>query len=572
MTNDNLKKTMGREWQKVRKSFHYPQLPQPKLVQDNTNGSMDIKNLEVTVSEPFIRGFEEHGIPPEESLNEVLTHELTHFMKFPGNVLNVLRLQKAGKGVADGNKISELRSAFTEAQTNIYMLNERQHPATAKMRKAYGLPEGDAFGRLMYGLYQEVSGQDLGIEPKEKSLVEKVKGALGIRPTDEERTLIERLKDIDYTDKSREVDNFRRFAQVLKDYQPPQQDNKQNGEGQGQGSGQGQGDGQGKTCEGSGNGLEGFSDNEIREGLKQFAQECSNPQEYEEIVRQVLNEGEEQGSPGQQGQPSQVMGKRAGSGRGVTQLADNFYTALAEKHAIPISKKPMHKNGTLYPYSHTGFEVGDPITEVDAFSTPGILPGITKKWVRKEGEVYGDNEAVPDSFLIIDNSPSMFAPTGDKVIAPTQRTYQHIVGATAISNAYLLNGSRVAVYSFGSNDHLTNPTRDREVVHRELRRYSSDGGTTFNPRFLEGVLRDSEGEYDISVISDMDIRNLDRFISTVLEIPQTHRVHLLYTENNGYVGKLRQSFGNRENVAILPLTCEGDIQKITMGELQKSVK
>ena len=47
----------------------------------------------------------------------------------------------------------------------------------------------------------------------------------------------------------------------------------------------------------------------------------------------------------------------------------------------------MHKNGTLYPYSHTGFEVGDPITEVDAFSTPGILPGITKKWVRKEGEV-----------------------------------------------------------------------------------------------------------------------------------------------------------------------------------------
>ena len=166
----------------------------------------------------------------------------------------------------------------------------------------------------------------------------------------------------------------------------------------------------------------------------------------------------------------------------------------------------------------------------------------------------------------------MFAPTGDKVIAPTQRTYQHIVGATAISNAYLLNGSRVAVYSFGSNDHLTNPTRDREVVHRELRRYSSDGGTTFNPRFLEGVLRDSEGEYDISVISDMDIRNLDRFISTVLEIPQTHRVHLLYTENNGYVGKLRESFGNKENVAILPLTCERDIQQITMGELQKSVK
>ena len=565
---------MGREWQKVRKSFHYPQLPHPKLVEDESNGSMDIKNLEVTVSEPFIKGFEEHGIPPEESLNEVLTHELTHFMKFPGSVLNVLRLQKSAQGIADGHKVSELRSAFTEAQTNIYMLNERKHPATAKMRKAYGLPEGDSFGRLMYGLYQEVSGQDLGVEPKERSLTEKVKGALGIRPSDEERSLIEKLKDIDYTSKARETDNFRRFAQVLKDYQPPQQDNKQGEgqDGQGEGQSQGKGDGQGKPCQGSGNGLEGFTDNQVREGLKQFAQECSNPQEYEEVVRQVLNEGEEQESSGQQGQPTHAMGKRAGSGRGITQLADNFYTALAEKHAIPIRKKPMHKNGTLYPYSHTSFEVGDPITEVDAFSTPGILPGITKKWVKKEGEVYGDNESVPDSFLVIDNSPSMFMPTGNEVIAPSRRIYQHIVGATAISNAYLLNGSRVAVYSFGSNDHLTNPTKDREAVHRELRRYSSDGGTTFNPRFLEGVLRESEGEYDISIISDMDIRNLDRFVNAVLGIPQTHRVHLLYTENNSYVGKLRQSFGNRENVAILPLTCERDIQQITMGELQKSVK
>ena len=40
-------------------------------------------------------------------------------------------------------------------------------------------------------------------------------------------------------------------------------------------------------------------------------------------------------------------------------LADNFYTALAEKYRIPIRKKQMHKNGSLYPHSHTPFEVGD---------------------------------------------------------------------------------------------------------------------------------------------------------------------------------------------------------------------
>ena len=559
MTDENLKQIMEREWQKVRMSFHYPQLPQPRLVEDESNGTMDIKSLEVTVSEPFIKGFEEHGITPEESLNEVLTHELTHFMKFPGNVLNILKLQKSAQGIASPEIISRLRTDYTEAQTRLdMMIGKNPHPSAYKMAKvcvAQGVQPSPS-GNIMWGLYQEISGQDFGVELNKQ-----------------EKGLVGKLKDIDYTNKAQETDNFRRFAQVLKDYQPPQdQDKKDEDDGQeGKGKSQEQVSGQGKPC--SGNGLDGFSDNQIREGLKQFAQECSNPQEYEEVVRQVLNEGEEQGSQGQeQAQPSQAMEKRAGSGRGITQLADNFYTALAEKHAIPISKKPVHKNGTLYPYSHTSFEVGDPITDVDAFSTPGILPGITKKWVKKEGEVYGDNEAVPDSFLIIDNSPSMFMPNGNEVIAPSKRTYQHIVGATAISNAYLLNGSRVAVYSFGSNDHLTNPTKDREAVHRELRRYSSDGGTTFNSRFLEGVLKDSEGEYDISVVSDMDIRNLGGFIDTVLGIPQTHRVHLLYTENNGYVGKLRESFGSRENVAILPLTCESDIQKITMGELKKSVK
>jgi len=147
MTKQNLKQKMEKEWQDVRKRFHYPQLPQPELVDDLSNGMIDIKSLEIKVSEPFIKGFEEHRIEHEESLNEVLTHELTHFMKYPGSVLNVLRLQKSAQDLADENKVTSLRTAFTEAQTNIYMTNEIKHPATAKMRKAYGLEEEDSFGK-----------------------------------------------------------------------------------------------------------------------------------------------------------------------------------------------------------------------------------------------------------------------------------------------------------------------------------------------------------------------------------------------------------------------------------------
>jgi len=550
MTNENLKETMRKEWQKARKRFHYPQLPQPELVDNIPNGHIDIKNLEIKVSESFIQGFEPHGIETEEAMNEVLTHELTHFMKFPGSVLNVLRLQKSARGLTDSHKASELRAAFTEAQTNIYMTQEVQHPATAKMRKAYGLQEGDSGGRLLYGLYQEVSGQNFGVEL-----------------TEEERGLVGKLKDIDFLDKKEETSNFREFVQVMKDYQPPQKN--QDGKGKGRGSGQDEGRNSNDPCSGGGNGVEGFTENQIREGLKQFAQECSTPQEYEDVVKQILNEYAEEGEKQRE---QQALGKKAGIGRSITELADNFYTALAERYTIPIRKKQMHKNGSLYPHSHTPFEVGDSITEVDAFSTPGILPGITKKWVRKEGEVHGNNESVPDSFIIVDNSSSMFESKGNEIISPSEKIYSHIVGATAVSNAYLANGSRVAVYSFGSNDHLTNPTKDRKTVHSELRRYSTDGGTTFNQRFLEGVLGQSQREFDISVISDMDINNLDVFVQTVLNIPQIHRIHLLYAENNSCVANLRQTFRSRDNVAILPLMSDSDIEKITMGELKKSVR
>lgn len=520
---------MIKEFQKVRKFFYFPQLPKPQLVEDLPNEMINMKSLEIKVNQPFIEGLRKKGIARKNKdsdtscVNEYLTHQMIHFMVYPGCVLDVLKLQKAGQEIIDGeHKVSTLRTAFIEAQTTICMTNEIKHPATSKIRKAYGLSEGDVFGKLMYGLYQKVSNQNFGV-----------------KLTKEEKRLVNQLREINFLNKNQETESFKKFAQILRDYPLPKD----------------------KTQKRKYNGLEIFTNNQIREGLKQFAQECSNPNEYEEVVRQVLRE-EDKEEKGEQPVPTIVYG--SGTERGITQLAGNFYTARAEKYTIPIRKKPMHKNGSLYPHSHTSFQVGDPITEVDAFSTPGILPGITKKWVMKEGKVFDNEEAVPDSFLVIDNSPSMQSPVKEISIP--------VLGATAISNTYFHNNSKVAVYSFGSNDHLTNPTKNRELVHRELRRYSSNGGTTFNRKVLEKILKQNEGEFDISVISDMAISNLDSFVNAVLEIPQTHRIHLLYTKNNEYVNKLRQSFGNIDNVAILPLICERDIYDITMGELKKSIK
>jgi len=156
---------------------------------------------------------------------------------------------------------------------------------------------------------------------------------------------------------------------------------------------------------------------------------------------------------------------------------------------------------------------------------------------------------------------------------PLEGTSIPVLGSTAISNTYLANGSKVAVYNFSGEGQkvLFGPSKDREGIHKTLRTYFH-GGTVFDPKVLEQILRESPGEFDISVVSDMKISNLDSFVDTVLGIPQTHRVHLFYTSGNSYVGKLRNHFGDKENVAIMPLTCEKDIYGITMGELKKSVR
>jgi len=75
-----------------------------------------------------------------------------------------------------------------------------------------------------------------------------------------------------------------------------------------------------------------YSPNQIREGIKKFAQECDTPSEFETIVREVLNEGQDgKPKPVQQGIP----GVHPGTDKGVTLLADNFYSALAENTPSP---------------------------------------------------------------------------------------------------------------------------------------------------------------------------------------------------------------------------------------------
>src|SRR3989344_1917630 len=563
LDKEQLEQVLQEEWDNAREYFYYPQLPKPRLVEfDPNGGSINFENLEITLDPSYLDFFASQGITPDNSLSEILTHELTHYMKFPGSVLNIFRLQKIALEETDAPKAKILREEFLEAQTNIFMGCVRQHPYTAPMRKLVVPSSG--FTRLMYAVYQDKWGKSIDIE---------VKG--------EDRGLVHKLSRLDYLNKEQELDTFRDYVKLAKDWVQKelqeQEENKKEDNGLlskllglvGLGN-------DGKSCntQPSPNmqpSLLRFSDLEIEEGLRMFAAECENQTYFVKVVESLFGEiGVDDNSsktiqskkyePKKENEPA---GTSAGTARRRGEIGRDFYSLLAKNYTANIRKKPLEKRGGLYPYSHSPFSISDSFAEMDPFSTPGIMPGITKKWNRREGESYGKFETVPNSIIVIDNSGSMVDPEVNISVA--------VLGGTVIANAYLNNGAKVAVYGFGGENYILPFTQDRNKIHAELRRYTN-GGTIFSPEHLNTLIEGSDREFDLSIISDMDIDNLNSFIKMISKMPKSHRIHLLYTAGNNYqVESLSCQFKDYKNIGFCPIKKKEDLHQIVLGELKKSI-
>ena len=213
--------------------------------------------------------------------------------------------------------------------------------------------------------------------------------------------------------------------------------------------------------------------------------------------------------------------------------------------------------------------MSDEINDLDPFSSPGIIPGITQKWIKKEGETIQNYFGIPNSIIVKDNSPSM-----TNYQNPEKEVSIAVLGSTVISNAYLNNNTKVAVYSFGSFDEFVDLTKDKERVHQELRKYTNKRGTTFNKSLMENYLKNTDMVFDLSFVSDMEISNLDKFINHIINLPNLHRIHLFYTNPSkvDYVQNISERIKNKRNVAILPLYSQQDIKNIIIGELKNSIK
>ena len=516
----DLQKIMDKEWQNVRKSFYYPQLPHPQLTEDVPNAQIDFTNLQIKINSAYVKELAQKGSPEATTLNAFLAHEVGHFVEYPGSVLQLLRLHKTARESLSEEEALSAREAFVNIQNNTHLVQNMGYESVPVALKAEA-PGVEGLHKIVYGLYGKLWEKDLGVDLKRK-----------------ERSVVETLQNIPYLDKEKQEESLKEFISATKEYlkdSKPQNPST----------------------------LSGFSDDQLREGMRQFAQE-SSPGEFEKLMQEVLQELQTSGRGEDEGKEQETHLKSTGVAQGVISIAKNFYSALAENFSIPIRRKQMEKNGALYPHSHEGFSIDDPVTDLDPFSSPGIIPGVTQKWIKKEGEVTTSYHGIPNNLLVIDSSGSMPNP-GEGISIP-------VLGGTVIANAYLNNRSMVTVYNFSGSDMIFGPSRDKARLHEIIRTYQN-GGTTFNREILEDIVRKQE-QVDISIISDMDISNLGNFVDSLVDLPSVHRVHLLYTNAGsqehvqGIAGKLK----HKDSVVIMPLYSQEDIKPLIMGELKKSIK
>ncbi len=219
----------------------------------------------------------------------------------------------------------------------------------------------------------------------------------------------------------------------------------------------------------------------------------------------------------------------------------------------------MEKVGGMYPHTHTPWEIGKPVSDIDVWTSFGkSLPGVSQTWQRREGETHGVEDGTPDCLILIDSSGSMANPCDE---------LSHVVlGAGCAADAYLRRRRKVAAYNFsdapqGGVERL-GFTEDRDAVYRTLCRYFG-GGTELV--FEEFKSYDSR-QMDIFIITDMQISNLGsviRYLSSAAV-----RVTAVHVGQTREADQFRSSTREDNHIAVYAVESPEDIPGIVLAKAE----
>ncbi|MDA0747561.1 MAG: hypothetical protein O2954_13655, partial [bacterium] len=398
---------------------------------------------------------------------------------------------------------------FMDVVVDTHCVKERN----SKLPEVYRHMETDEVGQVIRALYQKIWGVNLGIE--------------------EEHEAVSRLSRIPYLDRSRWGEAVQDFARVV----APLIKNQEGQPGGSQGGMMGE------------HNLQQYSDGEIEKGLKQFS--GKGYYAFRAMVEDFREELEASGH-----MPEPEMGR----GRGIPRDADLlYYMARARTYRLPVRTVPMEKTGGMHPHTHTPWELGRPVQDIDVWTSFGkILPGISQVWQRRQGETHGNAEATPDCLIIIDSSGSM--------TNPCEELSHAVLGAGCAADAYLNQRRNVAVYNFSDapsgGRELQDFTRDRRTVYKSLCKYFG-GGTALHLPDLKALRRE---RMDIFIITDMQITNLQAVIDYLLT--STCRVTAVHVGRSREAEQFRNAVNASTNVCVYPVEKPADIPGIVLAEVE----
>jgi hypothetical protein len=380
---------------------------------------------------------------------------------------------------------------------------------------------------VITSLYQKIWGIDLGVLPSHP-------GEKG------HEEIVRRLARIPYLDRTRWAESIRKFARSIKPL-IVEEENEQGGQGE-KGPSNPQGD----------HDLTQYSSEEIDQGLRDYAKRTLALSEFRDMVEDFSEELKEAG-----------YGMEGGMGRGRGALIDAdilFYMKLAENYSIPLKKLPLEEKGSMHPHSHSPWEVGSPVQDVDIWTSFGrIMPGITQVWKKREGKGRGKVEGTPDCLIVIDSSGSM--------INPRKSLSYAVLGAACAANAYLRHQSKVAVYNFsdapmGGKDVLEY-TDNREEIYRVLCKYFG-GGTALDLEDLNPLIQGKKN-LDLFIITDMKITNLETLIGFFGQL--RNRVTAVHIGDNPYAARFGKAVEKNKNINIYTVKRKEDIPLIVLGKI-----
>ncbi|MGA2401968.1 MAG: hypothetical protein ABSG91_09695 [Syntrophobacteraceae bacterium] len=512
MTQD-LDHLLKEIWPIIRKRHHYPELPAPQWSYGEERVAMEIKGKHIYLSRPFVAVMAE-VLDPGEVLEALLDHAVSHYLYCPWDFSTHLRLyQEAKKVLKDKEMARKATDSFIDVVADTHCISQME----SALPKLYGQLKRGVWDEAIHALYQKIWGIDLGVQGHEEITV--------------------KLSRLPYLDRKRWASSMRRFA---RDVQPLFKLEKNLGGSPGHNPM-------------GGHSLQKYSSEEIEQGLREFAQDAASPSKFKEIVEDMREELLA---------ANQNTAQGMGRGSGMSTQADIlYYMKLAEGFSLPIQKKPMEKSGCLYPYQHLPWEIGRPFQDIDPWTSFGkIMPGITQMWERREMEISGKEEGIPDCIVLIDSSGSM--PN------PTERLSYAVLGAACACDAYLKNGAQVAVYNFSDakagGRAILPYSRHRKEIYRLLCTYFG-GGTNLPMKEIDSLLADRGA--DIFLITDMQITNLEILTQYFSQCP--NRVTAVHIGTNEHVQNFRRSIALRKNVGVYAVEKKEDIPRIVLGRIRE---